>query len=90
MASEPAKSSPKAARRLYRPGMLAAAVTLFWAASQEPDQLSLPNLIAWLLGAATIGLLVRAAFAVAEPLLKLLANLTLQAASRVRAGDGGL
>ena len=90
MAAKPAKSAPKAARRLYRPGLLAVAVTLFWAAWQEPDHLALPGVIAWLMGAITAGLLVRAALAVAEPLLKLLANLALQAAARVRAGGGEL
>jgi hypothetical protein len=81
------KPAPKS-RRFYRPGLVAIAAMLFWAAVNEPPSLSAGKAIAWLLEALAAGLLVRAALAVAEPLLKLLANAYQHAAARARAQAG--
>jgi hypothetical protein len=79
----------KTALRIYRPVPVTAAIVLFWAALNEPDSFTVADVAVWLLRAASAGLVVRAALAVAEPLVTLatrrLAQSRWQAAARTRA-----
>jgi len=59
------------ARRIYHPALVTAAIVLLWLAFSEPQTFNTASVIVWLVGALTAGLLVRAALAVGEPLLRL-------------------
>jgi hypothetical protein len=56
---------------LYKPWLLVVAGALFWAGLNQPASLTPVTLLPWGLSAVTAGVLMRAALAIAEPLLKL-------------------
>jgi hypothetical protein len=56
---------------LYRPGLLVIAAALFWAGLHAQGTLTPVTLLLWGLSAVTAGVLMRAALAVVEPLVKL-------------------
>jgi hypothetical protein len=56
---------------LYKPRLLVVAAALFWAGLNQPGSLTLVTLLLWALSAVTVGVLMRAALAVGEPLVKL-------------------
>ena len=56
---------------LYKPWLLVVAFALFWAGFNQPASLTPVTLLLWGLSAVTAGVLMRAALAVAEPLVKL-------------------
>lgn len=62
----------------YKPWLIAVACALFWAALHEPAQVTPVTLLIWLLSAVTAGVLLRAALAVAEPLVKLAADMVVR------------
>lgn len=64
------KSRTKAAT--LKPGLLMLAAVFLWSAKHEPPDFNIASLGVWTLGALTVALLARAAFALAAPLLGLL------------------
>jgi hypothetical protein len=66
-------------RGLYRPWLLVIAFALFWAGLHEPTALTPLTLLLWGLSAVTAGVLMRAALAVAEPLVKLVFDAVMRA-----------
>ncbi len=69
MAKTPSKSKGKQKpAQLLRPGLLAFALTLGWAARHEPAVFTIASLGVWLLGMLTTLILVRAALALLGPL----------------------
>jgi hypothetical protein len=62
----------------YKPWLIATAFALFWAGLHEPAGLTPATLLIWLLSAVTAGVLVRAALAVTEPLVKLAADVVVR------------
>ncbi len=62
---------PKANQVLLKPGMITIAAVLMWSARHEPDSFSAASTGVWLMGALTTALLVRAAMALAAPLIGL-------------------
>lgn len=64
-----AKVKPRKPKKLFSPFLLSLAAMTGWAATHEPASFSNPGMAgAWLLSAFAIGLLVRAALALAAPL----------------------
>jgi hypothetical protein len=63
----------------WKPGLMTLAVVAFWAAAHEPSRFSPASAGGWLLGAATVALLVRAGLALAAPLARLVSFLLGQA-----------
>jgi hypothetical protein len=59
--------------------MLIFAAVFLWSAKHEPPQFNIATLGVWALGALTVALLARAAFAVAAPLLALFGAILKQA-----------
>lgn len=68
--SAKSKGQPKPSQ-LLRPGLLAFALTLGWAARHEPAAFTIASLGVWLLGMLTTMVLLRAALALLGPLLAL-------------------
>ena len=64
---------------LYRPGLLVIAGALFWAGLHAPAVMTPVTLLLWGLSAVTAGVLMRAALAVGEPLVKLVFDVALRA-----------
>ncbi len=62
---------PKAKPALLKPGVITAAAVLMWSARHEPDAFTTASTGVWLMGAVTTALLVRAALALATPLIGL-------------------
>ncbi len=77
----------KAGATLFRPVLLAVAGALFWAGVNEPATLDIPAAAVWLLTAATVGVLIRAALALGEPAVKLAAKFYLKSAREISARD---
>ena len=69
IANSPAKEIKAAA--CISPGCWSLPAALFWAGLHEPAALTPVTLLLWGLSAVTAGVLMRAALAVAEPLVKL-------------------
>jgi hypothetical protein len=65
------KANKVQVRSLYKPRLLVVAFALFWAATNQPASLTPVTLLIWGLSAVTAGVLMRAALAVVEPLVKL-------------------
>jgi hypothetical protein len=65
------KANKVQVRSLYKPSLLVVAFALFWAATNQPASLTPVTLLIWGLSAVTAGVLMRAALAVVEPLVKL-------------------
>lgn len=57
--------------KLFRPLLVVLAVVLNWAALNQPPLFTPASLLVWLLGAITVGLLVRAALALAIPIMQI-------------------
>ena len=58
-------------RRYYGTRLALRMLALFWAATNQPASLTPVTLVLWSLSAVTAGVLMRAALAVAEPLVKI-------------------
>lgn len=54
-----------------RRGLVILSIAILWAAGHQPAALSLTTVLVWALGIVTVALGARAAFAVGEPLVKL-------------------
>lgn len=85
MATKRAKQAkPKAGPGRHK--LLIVAITLFWAAANEPEMLGLGPIITWLLTALAVALLASALLALAEPallvVLRLFSRRQLQAAKQ--------
>lgn len=63
---------------LFRRNWVVIAIAVLWAAAHQPDQLTSSSLLIWALEMLTVVFLIRAAFAIVEPLVKLAVNLALQ------------
>jgi len=61
-----------------KPGMLTLAAVAIWSARHEPDSFDPASLGTWLLGALAMALTLRAAFALAAPVLGICAALLAQ------------
>ncbi len=61
--------APKAKPVLLKPGMITLAAVLLWSARHEPAAFSTASTGVWVMGAITTALLVRAALALAAPLI---------------------
>lgn len=73
--------------RVLRPGMVTLAAVFLWAARHEPADFSAASLVVWFAGAITAALLVRAALALAAPLLAIAGAALEQAIASLRSGD---
>lgn len=71
--------------RAIRRGLVVLAVATLWAAGHQPESFTPSSVVIWALGLFTAGLLARAAFAVAEPMIKLALSLLLHLLQRQRA-----
>ena len=83
MASKSRRKKPS----LLKPGMLTLAAVLLWAASHEPDSFSPAAVGIWVLGAASVTLLVRGALALAGPVLGLCGMMLSQAFQAMQGGS---
>ena len=72
---------------LYKPKLLVVAAALFWAGLNQPGSLTPVTLLLWALSAVTVGVLMRAALAVAEPLVKLAFAMAKQSTSAEGAAE---
>ncbi len=79
----------KAGSVLMRRTPVILAIAILWAAAHQPDSLTAASLAIWGLEMATVALLARGAFAVLEPLLRVLVTLALQTASAQQARKDG-
>jgi hypothetical protein len=69
--AKPRGAKSAAAASVVRPGLVVAAVVLFWAAMNEPALFTPTSVAVWLLTAVAVGLLARAGLALLEPLARL-------------------
>lgn len=72
--------------KMLRPGMIVLAVMLLWSAKHEPPQFDIASVGIWVLGAVMVALLVRAALALAAPLLGILGAILSQAVEALHNG----
>lgn len=72
--------------RVYKPGLVTIAIVMFWAAYNEPAMFDSAGILIWLLGAVTVGLLVRAGLALFEPMLRLAVRMAMLGLAHVRDG----
>lgn len=84
MAKPPKKGTKPRKPGLIRRGLVVLAIAILWAAGHQPDAFTPASVLIWVLGMLTAALLARAAFAVAEPVLKLGMGLVLLGLQRHR------
>jgi len=83
--AKPSKKGTKPGNAVFiRRGLVVLAIAILWAAGHQPGSFTPPSVLIWLLGMLTVALLARAAFAVAEPVMKLGAGLVLLSLQRQR------
>jgi hypothetical protein len=81
------RKGTKGSSGLYKPKLLVVAFALFWAGTNQPESLTPVTLVLWVLSAVTAGVLMRAALAVVEPLVKLALKMAKQASSEAGAEE---
>jgi hypothetical protein len=81
-----AKGPKRAAAPFFKPTFIVAAAAMIWGAQHPPGTADLGALGGWALGMLTVGLLVRAALAVAVPALALLGVMLRQSLRAIQAG----
>jgi hypothetical protein len=86
MTSEKFGAKGKKKQKLLKPGMLMLAAMFIWSAAHEPDQFTIGNTAAWLLGAVTVALVARAAFALASPIMRIIGIVLGQALHSLQSG----
>lgn len=92
---QPSGQRPKRARAAsgdgltWKPGLIAGALALLWAAANEPPSFETGDLMIWLLGSVTAGLLARAALALVKPLVRIIGTRVRRAIQETRDGTGG-
>ena len=72
---------------LYKPWLLVVAFALFWAGVNQPVSLTPVTVLLWGLSAVTAGVLMRAALAIAEPLVKLAIDVVKRASEEAGAEE---
>jgi hypothetical protein len=75
---------------LFRRNWVVVAITVLWAAAHQPEQLDSSSLLIWSLEMLTVAFLIRAAFAIIEPIVKLAVNLALQGVATHPPPEDGL
>jgi hypothetical protein len=81
---KPRKGSKQS--KLLKPGMLTLAVVFLWSAKHQPPQLDITSVGIWALGAIMVAMLVRAALALAAPVLGILGAILSQAVHTMQNG----
>jgi hypothetical protein len=93
MAKPPVKTSKTSKTKagvLFRRNWVVIAIAVLWAAAHQPEQLDSSSLLVWCLKMLTVVFVIRAAFAILEPLVKLAVNLALQGISPHPPPEDGL
>ncbi len=82
-----AKAKPRGKKStLLKPGLLTLGAVFLWSAAHEPAAFNAANLSLWAVGALTTALVVRAALALAAPMLGICAAVLGQAAHILHRG----
>lgn len=90
MAKPHSKTSKPKASALFRRNWVVIAIALLWAAAHQPAQLDSTSLLIWSLKMLTVAFVIRAAFAIIEPIVRLAVNLALQGVATHPPPEDGL